>query len=180
MATGDSTNGYGPQKTMELHIHGTDIYTDGLPNLGYKFVILTSLSTNMYEKKEGTYLSIDLVRASDTANLNGKQCGSGSAPCNTDKSLFSGDSESPGGANKTYTFTNIAMLENVKAIASDQCQTETGSCDGDMNSRLSISVWTSHEDIGTMDSVSPERIFGEERDDFSSLPSQSNLVKDTS
>ena len=33
---------------------------------------------------------------------------------------------------------------------------------------------------GTMDSVSPERIFGEERDDFSSLPSQSNLVKDTS
>ncbi len=147
LANSNSIDGYGPQKTMELHIHGNDIYTDGLPNLGYKFVILTSLSTNMYEKKEGTYLSIDLVRASDTANLNGKQCGSGSAPCNTDKSLFSGDSESLWGANKTYTFTNIAMLENVKAIASDQCP--GGSCTSDTTYRLSISVWTSHADIGT-------------------------------
>ena len=33
---------------------------------------------------------------------------------------------------------------------------------------------------GTMDSVSPEKIFGEEKDNFSSLPSQNDLVKDTS
>jgi hypothetical protein len=33
---------------------------------------------------------------------------------------------------------------------------------------------------GTMDSVSPEKMFGADRDDFSTLPSQTNLVKDTS
>ncbi len=138
--------GYGPQKTMELHIHGNEIYTEGLPDLGYKFVILSSLSTNMYAKYEGTYLSIDLVRASDTANLNGKQCGSGSA-CNTDKSLFSGDANTWWGANKTYTFTNMAMLENVKGIADDECI--DGDCTDDTDYRLNIAVWTSHEDIGT-------------------------------
>ena len=33
---------------------------------------------------------------------------------------------------------------------------------------------------GTMDSVSPEKLFGGDKDDFSTLPSQKNLVKDTS
>ena len=33
---------------------------------------------------------------------------------------------------------------------------------------------------GTMDSVSPEKLFGGDKDDFSKLPSQKNLVKDTS
>ena len=37
-----------------------------------------------------------------------------------------------------------------------------------------------NDTIGAMDSVSPERIFGEEDDDFSSLPAQNDLVKGTS
>ena len=44
-----------------------------------------------------------------------------------------------------------------------------------------LGFYTDPDDIeGTMDSVSPEKIFGEEKDNFSSLPSQNDLVKDTS
>ena len=44
-----------------------------------------------------------------------------------------------------------------------------------------LGFYTDPEDKkGTMDSVSPEKIFGEEKDNFSSLPSQNDLVKDTS
>ncbi len=44
-----------------------------------------------------------------------------------------------------------------------------------------LGFYTDPDDMkGTMDSVSPEKIFGEEKDNFSSLPSQNDLVKDTS
>ncbi len=148
LANNDASNASQPnQKTMELHIHGNEIYTEGLPDLGYKFVILSSLSTNTHRANEGTYLSINLVNPSHTAILNGKQCGSGGGACNTDKSLFSGDTAIWWGANKTYTFTNMAMLENVKGIADDACN--GGDCTDDTTYRLNISVLTSHEDIKT-------------------------------
>jgi len=117
---------------MTMYIHGKDLHQEGLDNLAYKFIVLSSLSTNINVKKQGTYLHFNLVSPTDTALLNGNPCSG--ADCKTETVLFSGND--PGGANTKFTFTNMAMIENIVGVSST-----------DLTYRLEIHVVKSHTEI---------------------------------
>ncbi len=133
------------QYVMEMHIHGNEMYQEGLDNIGYKFIVLSSLATKTVVRMEGTFLRFDLVKVSDTATLNGNPCGGGNIDCETQTVLFSGDPFP--GANTQFTFTNMAMIENVVGIAPNQCQ--ANDCTNDTTYRLTIKIGKSSGDIST-------------------------------
>ena len=122
---------------MILNIHGHDLYTEGLENVGYKLVVLSVIPTDTYEEMQGTYLKFDLVRPSDTAILQGVSCGSGNT-CQTDLSNFSGDptQSSYTDGNRLFTYTNMATIEKVP-----------GESDSNNSNLLTISVIGSSSDV---------------------------------
>ncbi len=94
---------------ISITIPADDLYFSDLPNLGYKFVIMsvTALRNIGGGTNTGTSLEIELISNTATAILNNQPC---TEKCETGRAVFRGDT----GANSTFTHTNIATVENIK------------------------------------------------------------------
>jgi len=103
-ATASCTN-----DNISITIPADELYFPDLPNLGYKFVIMsvTALRNVGGGTNTGTSLEIELISNTATAILNNQPC---TEKCETGRAVFKGDTN----ANSTFTHTNIATVENIK------------------------------------------------------------------
>tara|TARA_B100000427_G_scaffold327417_1_gene338112 strand:+ start:5899 stop:8595 length:2697 start_codon:yes stop_codon:yes gene_type:complete len=105
----DSATASCADNNIYIEIPADDLYFKGLPNLGYKFVIMSVVAARNYGggTSTGTSLEIELISNTATAILNNQPC---TGKCETGRAVFRGDT----GANSTFTHTNIATVEKIK------------------------------------------------------------------